>query len=112
MSERIALTKKEVAERLGWSERTVERRIAAGELPVLKSGGSIRVLVKHLEAWIESRCTTATTTTTTSERQGGVVAQAIEAPTPPPQRVRVSMVDAAREAVDSQRIGTKSGRNS
>ena len=45
----------EVAERLGVSRRTVERKIRAGELPALQLGGPrtpLRVDERELEEWL------------------------------------------------------------
>lgn len=49
------LTLDEVAERLGYSRRTVERKIAAGEIPSLQLGGpgtAIRVDALELADWL------------------------------------------------------------
>jgi excisionase family DNA binding protein len=49
------LTIDAVAERLGVSRRTVERKIAAGEIPALQLGGRrspIRIDERELEAWL------------------------------------------------------------
>jgi excisionase family DNA binding protein len=53
--QRRLLTIDEVAERLGLSRHTVERKIAAGEIPALQLGGRhspIRVDERELEAWL------------------------------------------------------------
>jgi excisionase family DNA binding protein len=45
----------EVAERLGQSRRTIERKVETGELPALQLGGprtAIRVDVVELRAWL------------------------------------------------------------
>jgi len=51
------LTIDEVAERLGLSRRTVERKIKRGELPALQLGGprtAIRVDERELTDWLYS----------------------------------------------------------
>lgn len=53
--QRRLLSITEVAERLGVSRRTVERKIRAGELPALQLGGPrtpIRVDQRELEDWL------------------------------------------------------------
>jgi excisionase family DNA binding protein len=52
---RRLLTVGEVAERLGVSRRTIERKIASGELPALRLGGRrspLRVDAAELQAWL------------------------------------------------------------
>lgn len=51
------LTLDDVASRMGVSRRTVERRVAAGEIPALQLGGPrtpIRVDAVELDAWLRS----------------------------------------------------------
>jgi excisionase family DNA binding protein len=53
--QRRLLTIDEVAQRLGVSRRTVQRKIAAGELPALGLGGRrspVRIDEAELEAWL------------------------------------------------------------
>lgn len=53
--QRRLLTLDEVSARLGVSRRTVERKIAAGEIPALRLGGArspLRVDEAELEAWL------------------------------------------------------------
>jgi excisionase family DNA binding protein len=53
--QRRLLTVDQVAERLGVSRRTVERKIAAGEIPALRLGGRrspLRVDERELERWL------------------------------------------------------------
>jgi excisionase family DNA binding protein len=53
--QRPLLTLDEVAERLGVTRRTVERKIAAGLIPALQLGGrrsAIRVDERELEQWL------------------------------------------------------------
>jgi excisionase family DNA binding protein len=47
----LYLTKREAAERVRLSIRTVERRIEAGELPVHKIGSSLRISERDLDEW-------------------------------------------------------------
>jgi excisionase family DNA binding protein len=52
---RRLLTIREVAERLGVSRRTVQRKIANGEIPAFQLGSKhspIRVDERELEAWL------------------------------------------------------------
>jgi len=52
---RRLLTLDQVAERLQLSRRTVERHLAAGEIPALQLGGprtAVRVDESELEAWL------------------------------------------------------------
>jgi excisionase family DNA binding protein len=54
---RRLLTVDDVAERLGVSRRTVERKIARGELPAFQLGGPrspVRVDERELEEWLYS----------------------------------------------------------
>ena len=53
--QRRLLTVDQVAERLGVTRRTVERKIAAGVIPALQLGGrrsAIRVDERELEQWL------------------------------------------------------------
>jgi excisionase family DNA binding protein len=53
--QRRLLTVSDVAERLGVSRRTVERKIKLGEIPALQLGGNwspIRVDERELEEWL------------------------------------------------------------
>jgi excisionase family DNA binding protein len=45
----------EVADRLGYSIKTLRRRIAAGELAVIRDGRLIRVRPENLERYIQQR---------------------------------------------------------
>lgn len=51
----IALTVRQVAERLNVNDRTVYRLAQAGKIPGFKVAGSWRFLEKDIEAWIEER---------------------------------------------------------
>ena len=51
------LTLDQVADRLGVTRRTVERKVRAGEIPALQLGGRhspIRVDARELDAWLYS----------------------------------------------------------
>jgi len=51
------LTLDEVAQRLGVSKRTVQRKVYSGQLPALRLGGGhapVRVDEAELEAWLYS----------------------------------------------------------
>jgi excisionase family DNA binding protein len=53
--QRRLLTLDAVAERLGYSRRTVERKVAAGEIPSLQLGGkgsAIRIDALELSEWL------------------------------------------------------------
>jgi len=52
---RTLLTKKTVAEILDTSEKTVDRRIRAGELPAIRDGRIVRVHPDDLERYIAAR---------------------------------------------------------
>jgi excisionase family DNA binding protein len=55
--QRRLLTIDEAAERLGLSRRTVQRKIASGEIPAFQLGGkgtAIRIDERELERWLES----------------------------------------------------------
>jgi excisionase family DNA binding protein len=56
VSERL-LTLAEAAERLGYSARTVRRRIERGELPVFRDGRILRICESDLLAYIARRTT-------------------------------------------------------
>lgn len=49
------LTVADIAELENVSEKTVRRRIAAGEIPVIRSGRNIRIDRADYEAWRRSR---------------------------------------------------------
>jgi excisionase family DNA binding protein len=51
---RLLVTKRDAAEQLGVSLRTIERLIAAGRLPLVHVEGAARVRVGDLEAYVES----------------------------------------------------------
>jgi excisionase family DNA binding protein len=60
--QRRLLTVDEVAERLGVTRRTVERKIAAGLIPALQLGGrrsAIRVDERELEQWLYGNASAA-----------------------------------------------------
>jgi len=49
------LNKKDVAERLGVSHRTVTRLIESGQLKALRIGAQVRIRVSDLEKFIAAR---------------------------------------------------------
>ncbi len=49
------MTVKEVATGMNASEKTVRRRIGAGELPVIRDGRMIRIRPKDYRRYIESK---------------------------------------------------------
>ena len=49
------MTVKDVAADMKASEKTVRRRIAAGELPVIRDGRMIRIRPKDYRAYLESK---------------------------------------------------------
>lgn len=49
------LNMREVAARLGISERTVRRMVTSGALPASRIGGSIRISSEDLAQYVESR---------------------------------------------------------
>ena len=49
------MTVKEVAEKMNASEKTVRRRIAAGELPVIQDGRMIRIRPKDYRRYLVSK---------------------------------------------------------
>jgi excisionase family DNA binding protein len=51
---RLLITKRDAAEQLGVSLRTIERLISAGRLPLVHVEGAARVRVGDLEAYVES----------------------------------------------------------
>jgi excisionase family DNA binding protein len=53
VTERLLLTKGEVADRLGVSVRTVERLVAAGLLPLVHVEGARRIRVADLMAYVD-----------------------------------------------------------
>jgi excisionase family DNA binding protein len=50
---RLLITKRDAAEQLGVSLRTIERLISAGRLPLVHVEGAARVRVGDLEAYVE-----------------------------------------------------------
>jgi excisionase family DNA binding protein len=60
VTERLAYRVHEAAEHLGISRSKAYQLIAAGQLPVLRIGGSVRVPAEALKEWI-ARQVTATT---------------------------------------------------
>jgi excisionase family DNA binding protein len=52
---RLVYTISEAAEALALGMRTVQRLIARGELPVIRTGRSVRVRVEDLERWVEEK---------------------------------------------------------
>lgn len=46
------LTKKQVAELLGTSAKTIDRRIRSGDLPVIRDGRIVRVHPEDLERYL------------------------------------------------------------
>jgi excisionase family DNA binding protein len=50
---RLLLTKREAAEQLGVSVRTIERLISAGRLPLVHVEGAARVRVADLETYVQ-----------------------------------------------------------
>lgn len=57
MTERLLLRPAEVAESIGVSRARAYELIAAGEIPSVKIGTSIRVSVQALRAWIDGKVT-------------------------------------------------------
>ncbi len=51
------MTVKELATEMNASEKTVRRRIAAGELPVIRDGRMIRIRPKDYRRYLESKMT-------------------------------------------------------
>ncbi len=49
------MTVKELATEMNASEKTVRRRIAAGELPVIRDGRMIRIRPKDYLSYLESK---------------------------------------------------------
>lgn len=49
------LNKKRVAEILNTSEKTIDRRIRSGELPIIRDGRIIRIRPEDLERFIAQR---------------------------------------------------------
>ncbi len=49
------MTVKEVATGMNASEKTIRRRIAAGELPVIRDGRMIRIRPKDYRSYLESK---------------------------------------------------------
>lgn len=63
--DKILLRPVEAAEAIGVGRSKVYELIASGELPSVKIGGSVRVPVAGLRAWVEQR-TTANNVASTS----------------------------------------------
>ncbi len=61
MTERLLLTKGEVADQLGVSVRTVERLVAAGHLPLVSVEGSRRIRVGDLAKYVDGLAATSAT---------------------------------------------------
>ena len=55
------MTVKDVAAGMNASEKTVRRRIAAGELPVIRDGRMIRIRPKDYRSYLESKLKIMTT---------------------------------------------------
>jgi len=51
--EPISVTKPVAGELVGLSERTIEKLIDAGELPVMRIGRAVRIRVESLRRWAE-----------------------------------------------------------
>ena len=51
------MTVREVAAAMNASEKTIRRRIAAGELPVIRDGRLIRIRPKDYRRYLESKMT-------------------------------------------------------
>jgi excisionase family DNA binding protein len=51
--DRLLLTRREAAERLGVSERTIDRLVASGRLPVVHVERAARLRVSDLEAYVQ-----------------------------------------------------------
>ncbi len=49
------MTVREVAAAMNASEKTIRRRIAAGELPVIRDGRLIRIRPKDYRSYLESK---------------------------------------------------------
>ncbi len=54
-TDRLLLRIPEAAQRLGLGRSTVYELVAAGELPIVRIGKSVRIPVSRLEAWVEDR---------------------------------------------------------
>ena len=61
MAERLLLTKKEVADQLGVSIRTVERLVAANHIPLVSVEGARRIRVSDLGEYVDGLATTSAT---------------------------------------------------
>jgi len=46
---------KEVAEYLGWDERTIYNKVSAREIPHYKVGGSLRFIKEEIDAWVQTQ---------------------------------------------------------
>jgi excisionase family DNA binding protein len=53
VAERLLLTRREAAERLGVSERTIDRLVASGRLPLVHVERAARLRVTDLEAYVQ-----------------------------------------------------------
>lgn len=60
MDKRIALRPAEAAEAIGIGRSKVYELLASGELPSIRIGGSVRVPVDALRAWIDRQLTERT----------------------------------------------------
>jgi excisionase family DNA binding protein len=68
MTERLMLRVTEAADAIGVSRAKAYELIAAGELPSVRLGGSVRVPVVALQAWIERKLAAAVDAQPKSER--------------------------------------------
>ena len=55
----LAVSLDEAAVAAGFSRRTLERAVKAGDLPVVRSGRAVRVMLSDLQAWLERHRETA-----------------------------------------------------
>lgn len=55
MADKLMLRVKETAESLGVSRAKAYELIAAGEIPSVRLGGSVRVPVEALRTWVDSQ---------------------------------------------------------
>lgn len=60
MNDRLLLRPAETADAIGVSRSRAYELIASGEIPSIRIGGSVRVPVDSLKAWIARRLTQAT----------------------------------------------------
>jgi excisionase family DNA binding protein len=68
---RLLVTKAEAAEYLGVSVRTVERLVAAGQLPLLHIERASRLRLADVEAYVESLIPTESTQPPASDERAG-----------------------------------------